>query len=170
VRRAIVGALCCAWLGACATDPREGYSSRSSYSSDVRTISVPMVRNGSNTVGVEAELTEAIIKEIQRATPWTVTSAPTADTTLVATLGGSEMKVLSTSPDSGYVQELGVAVSVDFQWRDNRTSKVLVERRSFSAMDTFVPERRSGERLETGRSAAIQRLARDVVAELRESW
>jgi hypothetical protein len=68
------------------------------------------------------------------------------------------------------VQELGVQLTVDFEWVDNRTGKTIVARRSFTAQSTFIPQRGVGERLETGKSAAVQRLARDIVAELRSAW
>ncbi len=43
-----------------------------------------------------------------------------------------------------------MTVTVDFEWRDNRTGKVLVSQRNFSATDTFVASRPSAERLEQG--------------------
>jgi hypothetical protein len=63
-----------------------------------------------------------------------------------------------------------VQITVDFEWRDNRSGEVLKARRNFSAADSFVPSRPSGERLELGENAAAQRLARDMVNELRGAW
>ena len=64
----------------------------------------------------------------------------------------------------------GVELRVDFDWQDNRTGKTLVARRSFSALDTFVPAQGTGERIEKGQHGVIQQLARDLVAELRTTW
>jgi hypothetical protein len=68
------------------------------------------------------------------------------------------------------VQELSVQITVDFAWRDNRSGETLKARQNFSAADTFVPSNPTGERIEIGQNAAAQRLARDIVSELRGAW
>jgi hypothetical protein len=47
---------------------------------------------------------------------------------------------------------------------------VLVARKNFTSVDSFVPSRPTGERLATGENAAVQRLASDIVDTLRQSW
>ncbi len=158
-----------ATAGGCASSPEEGYSLASSYDASIRTVSVPVFANSTYAPGLEVALTEAIIKEITRSTPWAVDQSG-GDTTLSGSLTKSELRNLSNSPQTGFVQEMGVQLTVDFSWKDNRTGKTLVSRRNFTVMETFVPERRSGERLELGQSAAVDRLARDIVTELRSTW
>lgn len=159
-----------ALLGGCAADPTEGYSFQTGFARDVRTVQVPIFRNDSFDVGVETELTEAIVKEIRRNTGWTIDTAATADTTLAGTITGSQLRKLSVDRETGLVQELGVQISVDFELVDNRTGRTLVARRGFTAQDTFIAQCGVNERYETGRSGAIQRLAKDIVAELRTAW
>jgi hypothetical protein len=173
--RRAVGALgVTAWavgvLAGCASDPRRGYAFRSATPDGVRTVAVPVFENSTFDAGVEAALTEAVIKELQRTPGLRVVQGGGADTTLRAIVTSSEMRRLSTQSSTGLTQELGVTLKVDFDWRDNRSGKVLVSRRDFAAADTFVPARPSNERLETGRNGAIQRLAVDLVAELRSTW
>ncbi len=156
-------------IGGCASSPEEGYSLAPSYDASIRTVSVPMFTNSTFAPGLEVSLTEAIIKEITRSTPWAVDQSG-GDTTLSGSVTRSDLRNLSNSPETGFVQEMGVQLTVDFSWKDNRTGKTLVSRRNFTVMETFVPERRSGERLELGQSAAVDRLARDIVTELRSSW
>lgn len=162
-----------AWLAAaalsagCAADPRDGYSTRSVYASDIRTVAVPMFENATFTPGIEAQVTEAVIKELQARTPWRVTDASRADAVLTGVVRAADLARLSADPRTGLMQELAVRVSVDFDLRDNRTGAVVVSRRGFTAVDTFVPARGTGERLEVGQASAVERLARDVVAQLR---
>ena len=123
--------------------------------------------------GLEIELTEAIIKEIQRSTPWVVVQGQNgggADTTLTGVITQATLHNLTTSSTTGLVQEMAVEISVDFDWRDARTGKYLISRRDFRAMESFVPAPGSRERLELGQHAAVQELARSIVAELRSNW
>lgn len=166
---ALAGALTLG-LWACSADPRGGYSFESTYQKGVDTVVVPVFKNYTGTPGIETELTEAIVKEIQASTPLKVTSAEPADSRLNGILTGSELKRLSVRSQTGLVQELAVQFTVDFEWTDSRTGKPLVSRRNFTATDTFVASVGVGERVDVGRHATIQRLAKDIVAEMRTSW
>ncbi|GDY00613.1 hypothetical protein LBMAG48_30160 [Phycisphaerae bacterium] len=175
VRRAavagVLGALASmAMLSACASDPRAGYAPTSTFDSTVSSVSVPMFRNTTATPGIEQTLTDAVIKQIQANTPMRVVQSGQAASTLSAVITEVRMRRISANNVTGLVQELAVQITVDFEWRDNRSGEVLKARRNFSAADSFVPSRPSGERLELGENAAAQRLARDMVNELRGAW
>ncbi len=154
----------------CASNPGEGYAFSWTHSDDVRSIAVPMFDNTTFATGVEFDLTEAIISEIQRSTPWVVVAPDRADTTLDGVLASESVTNLSTTPGVGLVQENALTLSVDFTWRDNRSGEVLVSRRSFSATGAYAPARGTGERREIAQRQAIRELARDIVAELRADW
>ncbi|MBY0312803.1 MAG: hypothetical protein K2W85_12100 [Phycisphaerales bacterium] len=156
--------------GGCASDPTKGYAFASAQDETVRTVAVPVFKNPTYSEGVEVDLTDAIIKEIQRSTPWRVAPEGTANTTLIGTLTDSRMRRLSIARGTGLAQELLVELTVDFEFKDVRTGKVLIARKNFTASDTFVPTRPVGERLELGQHGAVQKLARDIVAELRSDW
>ncbi len=157
-------------LGGCASDPTKGYSTQSTYDDAVRSVAVPVFDNATYSIGLEASLTEAIIKEMRLVTPWVVTSPGNSETTLTGSITRSDMIAYSRESQVGLVQEVGVRITVSFDWVDNRTGKTLVARRNFSATEPFVPSRPSGERLAVGEQAAVQELARDIVAELRSNW
>ena len=118
---------------------------------------------------MEVELTEAIIKELQRKTPLRVTRGQ-ADTSLTGVVRAVDMKQVARDSTTGLVDQIAVKITVDFEWKDNRTGTVLVGRRSFSAVDTFVPGQGTNEPVELGRRHASQRLASDLVGELRSAW
>jgi hypothetical protein len=156
---------------ACSTDPTRGYSFQPARDQRVRTVAVPIFENQTFSHDVEIQLTEAIVKEIQRTTPWRVVPGDEgADTTLTGTISDTPLRTLSRSRTTGLVQEVGVDMTVDFDWRDNRDQKLLVSRKGFTASASFVPAQGTRERLEVGQHGAIQQLARDIVAELRSNW
>ena len=157
-------------LVSCSADPAKGYSFASTYAEGVSTVSVNVFENQTFAVGLEREVTEAIIKEIQRSTPLLVVRDGTADSELVGIITDTEMRRLSVDSITGLSQELAVQITVDFDWKDRRTGRLLTSRRKFTATDTFVPSRPTGERLETGETRTVQRLAREVVAEMRSDW
>ena len=65
---------------------------------------------------------------------------------------------------------MAIELAVDFEWRDSRTGQVLASRKGMHALESFVPARPSSERLELGEHAAVQEMARAIVAELRSGW
>jgi len=156
--------------GGCASDPRSGYSSESTFPAGIQTVSVDVFDNYSTTPGVETSLTEAVIKEIQRSSGMRVVAQGRADSTLRGVVTSVSLRRLSLEPTTGMVQELAVTVTIDFDWKDVRTGNTLASRRGFAAADTFVPARPTGEPLSTGLDGATQRLAQDLVNELRSAW
>jgi hypothetical protein len=157
-------------LAACAADPRQGYSTESVYSTAIRTVAVPIFENETFSRGVEFELTDAIIKEIEARTPYKVTTQPRADTILTGRITRVELDQLSKSRLTGLGEEVVLSVTIDFEWKDWRTDAPLVARRAFSGHGLAVPSAPTGERLELGRMAAVQQLARDIVDEMRAAW
>lgn len=157
-------------LAGCSSDPSRGYSMSSAHSGAIRSVAVPVFRNDTYTKAMEVELTEAIISEIRRSTPWTVTNTDGADAVLRGTIRTSDMRPMSIGRETGLVEQLAVHLSVDFDFTDNRSGKSIVSRRRFQGVSSFVPARPAAERLETGQHAAIQELAQDIVAELRSDW
>ncbi len=157
-------------LCSCASDPSQGYSFTAARRADTRTVAVPIFDNRTFSHGLEVQLTEAIVKEIQRSTRWRITSEHGAQTILSGAITSSTLKPLSTSSVTGMVLEQGVELTVDFEWRDHTSGEVLIARKGFSSLQSFVPARGTGERLELGEHAAVQELARRIVNELRSSW
>jgi len=157
-------------LPGCSEDPRKGYSFASTFPAGVRSVSVPVFENATYDSGLENELTEAVIKELQRVSGIRVVQDGPADTSLRAVVRGSELRRLSAQRDTGLVEELAITITVDFDWKDSRSGELLVSRRNFAASDTFVPARPTGERIDTGRHGAVARLARDIVSEMRSNW
>ncbi len=154
----------------CTSDPTKGYSFTPVTATQARSVGVPIFENGTYDKGIEMDLTEAIIKELQRTTQIDVTRSANAETVLSGVVTNSELKRIAVDSQTGFVDQLAVRITVDFDWKDNRSGKVILSRRSFSAVDSFSPARRAGEYLEQGQHSAVQRLARAIVEEMRSSW
>ncbi|MEO1128500.1 MAG: hypothetical protein AAFX05_02205 [Planctomycetota bacterium] len=162
--------LCALPLVGCASEASRGYVFSSSYRDDIKTIAVPVFENVTYSHGIEIDLTDAIIKEIHRSTPWRVASESGADTALRGSITDTELNRLTTGQQTGLVQEMAFELTVSFEWKESRTGRVLVARRNFRSSGTFVAAQPAGERIDTGERGAVDRLARDIVAELRSSW
>lgn len=167
--RVVVGLLVTT-VAACAADPTIGYSTRPAHDERIRTVAVPVFGNNTFSHGLEFHLTEAVIKEIRRSTPWRIAAVDTADATLRGTIVSAELRRLSLARGTGLVQEQAVELTVDFELVEQGSGQTLVSRRGFRVVEVFVPSRPSMERLELGQHAAIQQLARDIVAQLRSNW
>lgn len=170
-RRAALGMMLgAAFAAGCASDPREGYSFDKPFEGDQRTIAVEMFENTTFYHGLEVHLTDAVVKEIQRSTPWRVVNGPGADLALTGAISDVTLRKLSTAPVSGLSQQIAVAVTVDYDLRDNRTGQVALQRRGQRAADAFVPAQGVGERIELSERAAVEEAARTIVGSLRSGW
>lgn len=158
------------WIVGCSSDPTKGYSPASLYSKSISTVAVPIFTSQSYSRDVEFELTDALIKEIESRTPYKVTSEAQADSIVLGQVRNVQLDQLSKSRLTGLSEEVILSVTIDFQWKDLRSGKVIVERKSFASHGLFVPSRPTGEPIELGRFAAVQQLARDIVSEMRSDW
>jgi len=166
---------CRPWLGAMlvlalAAASGCGYSTAELFPTEYRSVAVPIFENRTFYRGIEYDLTEAVIKELEHRTPYKKTPAHTADTLLVGTVLGVHPRQLSRTREAGLPQEVELVVIIDFEWKDQRTGDTLVSRRGFSAVGRYVPTQPVGESFEVGQHAAVQRLARDMVSAMREDW
>lgn len=157
-------------LGGCAADPSRGYSFASTFPGGVQTVSVSIFENDTFDRGVEFELTDALIKEIQARTPYKVTSARRADTILTGRIRTVARDQLSKSQLTGLSEEVTVSVTIDLNWRDRRTGESLLKLESFTAHSLFVPSRPTGEPIELAEFGVVQGLARDIVSEMQAAW
>jgi len=159
-----------ATLGGCAADPAVGYSFASTRDSSIDSVAVPIFDNATFYPGLETRLTGAVVTEIQRTTDWAVVHEDRAATVLRGVVRRVDQRPLSFGRRTGLVEEMGLTLTVDFEWEDPATGRTLVARRNFSSSTTFVPARPSAEPVERGLIDVTDRMARDIVRELRGAW
>lgn len=161
-----IGAL----LAGCSSDPTSGYSLNAAHDRSIETVAVPIFQNDTFHTGVEQTLTRDLIRQIQIQTPWRVTSPESADALLQGTITDVTLRSLSTRTGVGFVQEMAVQLTVEFEFIDNRSGETLTARTNYTALGGFVPANPTGERLEIGYAGATQELATDLVGDLQNAW
>ncbi len=157
-------------LPGCASDPTAGYSFQPTFRTDISSVNVQMFENETYFRGLESELTSAVITELRRQSPYKITSSEQAQTTITGKIIRADLRRLSVGRDSGIAEDVAFLMTIDFTWKNARTGKVIVSRKEFAAAESFVPARNVGEPIEAGQQAAVSRLARDLVNELRSGW
>ena len=157
-------------LGACSTDPTAGYANVSPHRSDLSSVSIPIFDNLTHHHGVETMLTQALMRRVQRQTPWDLSAGAQADSTLTGSIVAIQLERLGQDRVTGLGNEMAVDIAVDFRWVDNRSGEPIVSRRNFRGSATFVPAQGVREPIETGLQGAVEALAESMIAELRTDW
>lgn len=149
-----------------------GYSTSELYPTQYNSVSVPNFANTSDQRGVEFTLREALLKEIEHRTPYkAVAGSGLADTQLVGTVTRVQRTLVSRDATVGLPQEVEVTITINYTWRDMRTGKTIRGFNNMTAAGQFVPNRTIGEFDEDGVRQAVQRMAQDIVSQMRdEDW
>jgi hypothetical protein len=140
------------------------------YPTDVRTVAVVIFGNAGFERGIEFALTEALIKEIELRTPYKVVDRAAADSVITGRVLGAPQSLLSRERESAVPQELQVAVTADFEWKNQRTGDVIRQRAQITGTGEYVPTRPVGEFRQIAQQQAINELARDIVSLMRNDW
>ena len=156
--------LLAAMLGGC------GYTHQAMFPEDVGSVAVDIFANRTFYQGVEFDVTEAVIKEIELQTPYKVVPGDTADTALHATITRVQQHRLSRRRLGGLVQEMELQIRVNFEWQDLRTGKTLRQRRGLKSTGRYIPAVATGETFKTAQHEAAQRMARQIVAVMASQW
>lgn len=157
-------------LGACASDPTEGWSNRSAHPERYQTVAVPIFENRTYERDISRTLTDAVVKEIQQSTPYRVTSQAKADTVLRGSIRQVTLRELSKSVSTGLSEEMVMQVTVDFEWIDMRTGKPIVSRQGFTGSGLFIASRPQAEPIDLGGFNVVRQLASDIVASMQDEW
>jgi hypothetical protein len=167
-----------------------GYTTRPTYNLDIHTVRVPIFKNDTFYRGLEFQLTEAVIREIELKTPYkVVTAGEPADTELTG-----KIKLLTKNlvvPDQlDLVRQSEVTLTVEVVWRDLRPGHIgevlsrpppkppgteLINPPTppelppvlFQSVTTLEPE--LGTSLATARQWNVDKLARSIVSAM-EIW
>jgi hypothetical protein len=99
-----------------------------------------------------------------------VRSEASADTVLRGSITAIDMIQLSKDPSTGLANEMMLRMRVNFEWVDLKTGERIVSREGVESSAVFVPSYPAREPLELGRFAAVEQLARDLVAAMQSRW
>jgi hypothetical protein len=138
-------AACALILPSCASDGHLtilGYSTKPNYDPNIRTVRVPVFKNRSMmnatpVVGMEMDLTRAVVREIEQKTPFKVVQdCDRADTELRGIIVNFQ-KVMLNYTAFNEVREAETQMTVQLIWRDLRDGRILSrgQRRPGEAVD-----------------------------------
>ena len=145
-----------------------GYSSKPTYMTSVKTVAVPIWGNKTFRREWEFRLTEAIDKNIEYRTPYKISPLNKADTVLTGEIVDISENVLTRRYGADLPRETQLTVVVNFVWKDLRSGKILVERKSFARAATEIPQ--IGERVDDAQQWAIEKLAAAIVDQMQTEW
>ncbi len=149
--------------------PGCGYTTKTTFRDDVRTVAVPIFTNRTFYRNLEFDVTEALTKEIELRTPYKVVSQDRADTVIKGTVVRMNPNLRSVRRQGGLPQELEARLVVDFEWID-RNGAVIRQRQGLQAVHPYVPAKPAGELYEVAQHGAAQRMAKSIVDALRGDW
>jgi hypothetical protein len=147
---------------------REGYTWHTLYRQDVRTVAVPIFTNKSFSRGVEFQLTKAITNYLESSSPYKVVSREKADTILEGEIMSVDGSVISSDIRTALPQEEMITIRVNFVWKDQRSGKILVQRKAFDQSTMYYPT--LGESAFVGKQNGVERLAIGIVEQLQADW
>jgi hypothetical protein len=173
-----------------------GYTTKPNYDPAIHTVYVPIFKNRTLWRGLEFELTQAVVKQIQWKTPFRVVSdRASADTELTGTII-SFNKSLVNRNQLNEVREAETTLAVEVVWRNLRTGDILSQPRRpgdappipppppppggpippppaapptlVQSIGDFIPE--LGGSISTARQQNVERLAVQIVSLMEKPW
>jgi hypothetical protein len=147
-----------------------GYSMESLYPSQIDSVWIDMAVRGDEVYRrqLETRLTEAVIKEIQVETPYTILERDKADSVLNMEVVAVIQQVAAFNPDTGDPIDKQMTFIVNFTWTDLTTGEQLVDKKGFQVSDIYIPP--LGEDFFQGSQAVIEKAARRMVEQMRTDW
>jgi hypothetical protein len=110
----------CAWDG---NFEILGYTTESLYDLTIRSIRVPIFANKTLQKGLEFQLTQAVIREIQSKTPYKIVQEGShADTELICTISNWQKNALNIN-QLGEIRQAELVLTVEAIWRDLRPGR-----------------------------------------------
>lgn len=152
-------------LGGCAN---RSYRWESLYRQNIQTVAVPIFTSKSFERGVELQLTQAVIQQLELRTPYKVVDQTRADTILQGEIVRITQQSVSRHRRAAIPQEQLYVITVNFTWKDLRTGEILTHRQSFEQTAPFYPMLAEGR--DAGQLDAVEELAVAIVRELEADW
>jgi hypothetical protein len=145
-----------------------GYSNQSLYRESVRSVYVEMFQSKEFRRGIEFQLTEAVRKQIDRATPYRNATKGRADTVLEGEVIEWRESAVGTDPITDRpIQNIGT-LAIRYRWKDMRTGKLLIDRPLTVTTSDYV--RLLGEKPYDAYELAVNQMARKIVEAMETPW
>lgn len=145
------------------------------YRPDIRTVRVDVSESDSYRRNLGERLTEAIVKELERNTPYKVVRSSPADSVLTGRIVSDRKQVIAENVNDE-PRDVGTNMVVRVNWHDRRGGAILQDASfvlsplSFVAQESadYIPE--GGQSVSTAHQETISRLARQIVSQMESPW
>ena len=156
-------------LGCCTGCKLTGYSLRAPFDTNIKTVYVPTFQSVTFRRDINMQLTELVIKEIERRTPFKVVGKPDgADSVLSGTINYSEKNVVVENPNN-LPRQLTATLIVAVTWTDNIAEEKKAPNPALVAQTfNFYPE--IGEPVEAAFYRNSEKMATEIVNMMEQTW
>jgi hypothetical protein len=148
---------------------------RGLFPEGIHTVYVPVFQSNSFRRNLGEQLTEAVVKEIEKKTDYKVVDDPNADSVLTGRLISDSKTVLAPAL-SGDAREIQAAMTVQVSWVDRQGRNVRPDKNiplpseiaDVTGTANIVPE--VGQSYATAQQQAISRMAEQIVGMMEKPW
>ena len=147
-----------------------GYRHVETFPTQYATVAVPIFENRTFYKGVEYDLAEALSKQVTDRTPYRLAEPGVADTMLQGTIREVRQTRVTRTGSGSLPEQMELVVVVDFVWKDLRAGQDIIDRVGFSAVGRYTPTTPVGESMQVAQFDAANRLAQDIVDQMRGDW
>lgn len=150
-------------------DPTVGYSSRSLYRTDIRTVCIEMFESESFRRGIEYELTRALAQQLELHSPFKVVSdARKADTILYGSINRVTEKNLIQQRELDRPLASEVVLVVTVTWKDQRSGEFIMDSQRIMVAGDYAAllgTGRTGAAKEAANKAALR-----IIEAMEDTW
>jgi len=156
-------------LAFCGCAEMSGYSNESLYPKDVSSVCLEMFDNQSFRRGVEYDLSDALAKRIEAATPYKIISSKDrADTVISGQIVQIGELVLSVERETGLPLERELLLKAVVNWKNLKTGRLLIDNKSVTAEATYSAFQ--NQDFKYASALAANNLARKIVELMEIEW
>ena len=151
-------------------DPREGYSSRSLYRTDIKSVYVQEFESESFRRGIEFELTRAIAQQLELHSPFKVISDRSkADSILYGSISRVSENILAQQRELDRPTTNEITIVTEVTWKDLRGSAdLLLDGRKFHVSSHYSVMQGAGS--DSAIQQAVNELAIRIVEAMEQNW
>ena len=150
-------------------DPKQGYTNRSLYRTDVETVFVEMFESESFRRGIEYELTRALVGQLELHSPYKVVSdRRKADTILYGSINRVTERRLARQRELDRPLANEVVLVATFSWKDLRSAAMLIEEEKVRVSGDYVAFLGAGR--DSAAREAANEMAIRIVEAMEEEW
>ena len=143
-----------------------GYSTAPLHSTDIETIYIPMAQSREFRRGLEYEFHSDLVRMVLERTPYRLADRDKADTILITRIMDLQESV-TTQDDRNEANQVQVRLSVEFQWKNQRSGEVLAKGVPHYSWFYAWSE---GQTLRSAQTTAMHKLAEKIVEEMEAAW